>query len=57
MEAASLLAVAKFREVQLGYLLYAGDSLAGELWDHREWQQHSGREALFWLAAEAVVRL
>ena len=57
MEAASLLAVAKFREIQLGYLLYAGDSLAGDEWDNRSWQQHSGREALFWLAAEAAVRL
>lgn len=57
MEAASLLAVARFREIQLGYLLYAGDSLAGDEWDNRSWQQHSGREALFWLAAEAAVRL
>jgi uridine phosphorylase len=57
MEAASLLAVAKFRKVQLGYLLYAGDSLAGEEWDNRAWQQHSGREQLFWLAAEAVAHL
>ena len=57
MEAASLLAVASFRGVQLGYLLYAGDSLAGEEWDHRRWQQHSGREELFWLAAAAAARL
>jgi len=57
MEAASLLAVARFRDVALGYLLYAGDSLAAEEWDNRGWQQHSGREALFWLAAEAAVRL
>jgi uridine phosphorylase len=57
MEAASLLAVARFREVQLAYLLYAGDSLAGEEWDNRSWQQHSGREALFWLAAEVATRL
>jgi len=57
MEAASLLAVARFRQVQLGYLLYAGDSLAGEEWDHRGWQQHAGREALFWLAAEAALRI
>lgn len=57
MEAASLLAVARFRRVELGYLLYAGDSLAGEEWDHRGWQQHSGRESLFWLAAAAAVRI
>lgn len=57
MEAASMLGVAKFRGVELGYLLYAGDSLAGEEWDHRHWQKHSGREELFWLAAAAAVRL
>jgi uridine phosphorylase len=57
MEAASLLAVARFREVQLGYLLYAGDSLAGGDWDNRRWQEHSGREWLFWLAAAIATRL
>jgi uridine phosphorylase len=57
MEAGALLAVARFREVPLAYLLYAGDSLAGEQWEHREWHQHGGREALFWLAAAACLRL
>jgi uridine phosphorylase len=57
MEAAALLAVAQFRGVPLAYVLYAGDSLAGEQWDRREWQQHGGREALFWLAAAACLRL
>ena len=37
MEAAALLAVARFRGVRLGQILYAGDSLAGEVWDHRDW--------------------
>src|SRR5579859_302472 len=57
MEAAALLAVAQFRGVQLAYVLYAGDSLAGEQWDRREWQQHGGREALFWLAVTACLGL
>ena len=57
MEAASLLAVARFRGVALGYLLYAGDSLAGDAWDHRGWPHHPGREELFWLAAAAAARL
>lgn len=58
MEAAALLAVAEFRGIDLGYLLYAGDSLAGESWDHRGWvQAHDAREDLFWLAMDAVVGL
>jgi uridine phosphorylase len=51
MEAASLLAVAAFRGVPLGYLLYAGDSLAGEQWDERGWDiQYELRERVFQLA-------
>jgi uridine phosphorylase len=58
MEAAALLAVARFRGVVLGQLLYAGDSLAGDSWDHRGWlQAHDVREALFWLAMDAAVEL
>ncbi len=58
MEAASLMAVAQYRGVPLGQLLYAGDDLSGELWDHRGWQSHAEvRESLFWIAAEACLRL
>ncbi|HVW34773.1 MAG TPA: nucleoside phosphorylase [Acidimicrobiia bacterium] len=57
MEAAALLAVARFRGVPLVYPLYAGDSLAGDTWDHRNWQRHHRREELFWLSAAAVLRL
>jgi uridine phosphorylase len=57
MEAAALFAVARFRKVPLVYLLYAGDSLAGEEWQRRDWQRHGGREDLFWLAAESCLRL
>ena len=58
MEAAALLAVARFRGVVLGQLLYAGDSLAGDSWDHRDWvHAHDAREALFWLAMDTAVEL
>ncbi len=58
MEAAAFFAVAAFRGVAFGQLLYAGDDLSGDAWDDRGWDQHSsGREALFRLAAEAVLRL
>jgi uridine phosphorylase len=58
MEAAAFFAVAAFRGVSFGQLLYAGDDLSGDAWDEREWDQHvTGREALFRLAAESVLRL
>ncbi len=55
MEAAALFAVARFRRVRLAALLYAGDDLGGEQWDHRDW--HRQREIRFEicrLAAEAL---
>jgi uridine phosphorylase len=58
MEAAALLAVAQFRGVRFGQLLYAGDTLAGEVWDHRSWvHAHDVREQIFWLAADAALAL
>jgi uridine phosphorylase len=58
MEAAALFAVARFRGIELAQMLYAGDSLAGEAWDSREWQGHStGRDALLRLALEAVLAI
>jgi uridine phosphorylase len=58
MEAAALFAVAQFRGVELGQLLFAGDDLSGEAWDSRDWNNHtSGREKLFSLAREVCARL
>ena len=58
MEAAAFFAVAAFRGIALGQLLYAGDDLSGDAWDERGWDAHaSGREKLFRVAAEAVLRL
>jgi uridine phosphorylase len=58
MEAAGMMAVAQFREVPFGQVLYAGDDLSGSEWDHRSWQSKSEiRELLFWLAADACLRL
>jgi uridine phosphorylase len=58
MEAAAFFAVAAFRGVSFGQLLYAGDDLSGEAWDARGWDSHAtGRELLFRLAAEAVLEL
>ena len=58
MEAAACFAVAAFRGVRFGQILYAGDDLSGEVWDERAWVRHtSGREKLFWLAAESVLAM
>jgi len=58
MEAASLLAVAQFRGVVLGQVLYGGDDLSGGEWDNRGWQsRREVRENLFWFTAEACLRL
>ncbi len=58
MEAAAFFAVAAFRGVTFGQVLYAGDDLSGEAWDQRGWDEHtSGRETLFRIAAEAVLAL
>ena len=58
MEASALFAVAAFRGVTLGQMLYAGDDLSGEAWDSRGWDTHgSARRLLFELALEAAVRI
>jgi uridine phosphorylase len=58
MEAAAFIAVARFRGVRLGHLLYAGDSVAGAEWDERGWFKATDiRSRLFDLAATAALRL
>jgi uridine phosphorylase len=58
MEASACFAVARFRDVAFGQMLYAGDDLSGEIWDDRGWiGPASGREAIFRLAVDAVTRL
>ncbi len=58
MEAAAFFAVARYRDVRFGQLLYAGDSLAGDSWSDRGWREATTvREQLFWVAADACLRL
>ncbi len=58
MEAAALFAVARFRGVSFGQMLYAGDDVSGDTWDDRGWPRHgTGRSDLIRLAAEAVLRI
>lgn len=58
MESAGLMAVAQFRGVVLGQVLYGGDDLSGPEWDERAWQSRADvRENLFWLCADACLAL
>lgn len=58
MESAALIAVSQFRGAIFGQALYGGDDLSGTDWDHRDWTSRSEiRESLFWLCAEACIRL
>ncbi len=58
METAAFFAVAQFRNVHFGQILYGGDDISGDEWDKRDWNnQMSVREKVFWLAAEACVAI
>jgi len=58
MEAAGMLAVAQYRDVAFGQILYGGDSLSGDEWDNRRWQSRDEiRENLFWLCADICLTL
>jgi uridine phosphorylase len=58
MEAAALFAVAAFRGVDIGQLLYGGDDVSGHEWDPRSLGNTvPARESLFWLAMDACVEM
>jgi uridine phosphorylase len=58
MEAAALFAVARFRKVELGYILTGGDDVSGREWDKRsEVSRIPLRGRLFWLSVEACLKL
>lgn len=58
MEAAALMAVAQFRGVELGYILFGGDDVSGTEWDTRSDQPRLPiSERLLRLSLEACLRL
>jgi len=57
MEASAFFAVAQFRKVKFGQVVYGGDLVVPEGWDSRRWNSRgSVREELFWLALDACSR-
>ncbi len=58
MECAAFCAVADFRGVTFGQILYGGDDVSCEEWDSRCWNDRTDvRELIFELAAEACLNL
>ena len=58
MEAAAFFAVAKFRNVKLGQILYGGDDLSAVTWDSRKWHSRADiRENLVDIAIRICISL
>jgi uridine phosphorylase len=58
MEASAMFAAAAFRGIVYGQLLYAGDDVSAQEWDHRHWEKQQGaRDRLLDLALATVLRL
>jgi uridine phosphorylase len=59
MECATLAAVAQFRGIRFGQLLYSGDILTDfENYDERGWDENlTAREKLFYLSLETLIRM
>lgn len=57
MEAAAFFAVAQFREIKLGQIVYGGDLVHPDGWDLRSWHGRAdSRRMLFDLAVRAVLK-
>lgn len=55
MEQAGLIAVAQFRKVKYGAIVYAGDDLTNDTWDSRKWQSRTSiRMALVQFCRDTV---
>ncbi len=58
MEAAAFFAVARFRNVKLGQILYGGDDLSAATWDNRKWHNRTEiRENLVDIAIKVCLSL
>ncbi|MDR0384392.1 MAG: nucleoside phosphorylase [Christensenellaceae bacterium] len=58
MECSAYYAVAKFKKISCGQLLYAGDVVKKEGWDYRDWHSKTDiREHLFNLSVKCVLAL
>lgn len=58
MEQSGCIAVAQFRKIKYGAILYAGDDVSQEVWDPRSWRDRKGiRYALIEICKDLVRRI
>ena len=58
MECAAFFAVGRFRGVEVASLLYGGDDVSGDVWDHRGWDGRSSlRRRVLELAMDACIAM
>ena len=59
MECATIAAVARFRDIRFGQLLYSGDILTDfKNYDERDWSKNlTAREKLFYLSLETLIKM
>ena len=58
MEAASYMAVSQYNNVEFGQILYAGDNLGGDKWDHRDYNSRTEvRELVLRAALDACLKM
>ena len=58
MEASAYMAVSQYNNVEFGQILYAGDNLAGDEWDSRNWDNQTAiRENVLRMALDACSSL
>jgi len=58
MEASAYMAAARYNDVELGQILYAGDNLGGETWDSRGFTKRSDiREFVLRIALDICLNL
>jgi uridine phosphorylase len=58
METSAFIAVSQFNNVDFGQILYAGDSLAGDEWDNRDWADRTDiREFVLKIALDTCLKI
>jgi uridine phosphorylase len=58
MEASAYMAVAQFRGIKLGQILYGGDDVSGDKWDNRKWHTRNDiRERLVEMSFDICLKI
>lgn len=58
MEQAGCLAISKFRNIKYGAIIYAGDDISGDVWDHRDWHNRTSiRDSLVDVCHDILLKM